>query len=174
MVMMVSKLICLTLTWMALAWVGLKAAWSESAANRCFQLHTWGRALCTRHRVQFLPACTLYHVSILQHQMIFKSIIVLQISVKIYKIYMITLKMNQNRSETCAYVTPRALSIELNVLGIWTECLFVQSLFVCLFVLDIWAECLFVHRLTSTYTLKEILCTALKHFDFMLEGLPRC
>ena len=49
------------------------------------------------------------------------------------KIYLITLKMNQNRSETCAYVTPRALSIELNVLGIWTECLFVQSFFVCLY-----------------------------------------
>ena len=48
------------------------------------------------------------------------------------KIYLITLKMNQNRSETCAYVTPQALSIELNVLGIWTECLFVQSLFICL------------------------------------------
>ena len=134
---MVSKLICLTLTWMALAWVGLKAAWSESAANRCFQLHTWGRALCTRHRVQFLPVCTIYHVSILQHQMIFISIIILQISAKIY---MITLKMNQNRSETCAYVTPRALSIELNVLGIRTECLFVQSLFVCLYV----CVCLFL------------------------------
>ena len=92
--------------------------------------HTWGRALCTRHRVQFLPACTIYHVSILQYQMKFISIIVLQISVKFY---MITLKMNQNRSETCAYVTPRALSIELKVLGIWTECLFVQSFFVCLY-----------------------------------------
>ena len=47
------------------------------------------------------------------------------------------LENESNRSETCAYVTPRALSIELNVLGIWTECLFVQSLFVCLFVFDI-------------------------------------
>ena len=101
---------------MALAWVGLKAARSESAANRCFQLqaHVGEGAVYTSSS----PIPTTLHILSCQHTAASDDIHINNFHVISVKIYKISLKMNQNRSETCAYVTPRVLSIELKVLGI--------------------------------------------------------
>ena len=137
-------------------WVWKQHEVSQQRIDVSNSRHTWGRALCTRHRVQFLPPCTFYHVSILQHHMIFISIIFISFQLRFIRYPWKWIKIEARPVHTSLHES-FPLNWRLLQSG-QNDCLYTD-----------WLQHIPWHRSCAQLPLA---LNFLRHFDFMFSSNP--